>query len=130
MRSTTPTDDGLDLGADTIHDQYDRGGFDELTDAQLFDRAAAVVSIPRRHVANSFVLHAPLELMARRLLLPLVPDHVRRPARERLLWVAARYEQAGDPLAARDSAGYDSVVTSGRALVAACLLYTSPSPRD
>ena len=116
MHSSTRID-GLDV--DAIHDHYDRGGFDDLTDAQLFDRAAAVVSVPRQQAANSFMLHAPLELMARRLLLPLVPRHLRRPARERLVWVAERYEQAGDPVAAGDSAGYDSVDTSRHALVAA-----------
>ena len=36
--------------------------------------------------------------MARRLLLPLVPPRLRRPARERLIWVAARYERAGEPV--------------------------------
>ncbi|HEY1278048.1 MAG TPA: hypothetical protein VGF22_00150, partial [Acidimicrobiales bacterium] len=60
----------------------------------------------------------PLELMARRLLLPLVPAPVRRSARKRLLWVAARYEQAGEPVTAREPAGYGSVAASGTALIA------------
>jgi hypothetical protein len=119
MHSSTRIDGELHIDADEIHDGYERSGVDTLTDVQLFDRAAAVVSIPRHQAANSFVLHAPLELMARRLLLPLVPAHVRRAARERLLWVAARYEQAGEPVAAGEEREYDSVAASGRALVAA-----------
>ncbi len=119
MHSSTRADGELRIDVDDIHDEYDRGGFGDLTDARLFDRTAAVASIPRQLAANSFVLHAPLELMARQLLLPLVPGHLRRAARERLLWVAARYEQAGEPVAARREAAYDSVETSGRALLAA-----------
>ena len=119
MHSSTRTDGGLGIDADDIQDEYDRGGFDDLTDAQLFERAAAAVSIPRRQAANSFVLHAPLELMARRLLLPLVPAYARRSARQRLLWVAARYEQTGEPVTAGQKAGYGSVAATGTALVAA-----------
>jgi hypothetical protein len=119
MHSRTRTDGDLGIDADDIHDEYDRGGFDDLTDAQLFDRAAVVVSVPRQQAANSFVLHAPLELMARRLLLPLVPAHYRRAVRERLLWIAARYEEAGDPVAAGEEVEYDSVASSGAAVVAA-----------
>src|SRR6478672_5519079 len=70
----------------------------ELTDAQLFDRAASTVSVPRRDAANSFVLHAPLELMARQMLLPFVPEHFRGAVRERIAGVAASYEQVGQPV--------------------------------
>src|SRR3954464_12931084 len=88
----------LGVEPEDVHGAYERAGFAELSDAQLFDRAAAVVAVPRRSAANSFVLHAPLELMARRLLLPLVPPARRRAARERMLCVAAQYEHAGAPL--------------------------------
>src|SRR5205823_9951272 len=96
-------------------------GFVDLTDAQVFDRAAAAISIPRQEEANSFVLHAPLELMARRLLLPHVPPRLRRPARERMVWVAARYERSGDPVESRPSAraAPDSVEGERSALLAA-----------
>ena len=93
-----PATDCLDLDPDDIQASYDRAGCAALSDAQLFDRAAAVVSIPKLDAASSFVLHAPLELMARALLLPLVPGPTRRAARERMLWVAARYERAGEPV--------------------------------
>src|SRR4051794_28442122 len=88
----------LGIDPDDIHDGYERARLDELSDVQLFDRAAAVVSIPRQQAANSFVLHAPLELMARRLLLPFVPPPYRRAARERIVWVASSYQRAGAPV--------------------------------
>jgi hypothetical protein len=98
MRSTI-NQDGAPLGVepDDLHDDYDRAGLAALSDAQLFDRAAAVVATPKQAPASSFVLHTPLELMARRLLLPFVPPEHRRAARQRIVWVAAQYERAGDP---------------------------------
>src|SRR5438552_647282 len=119
MHSSTRTEAVLHIDPDDIHDEYDRAGLDDLTDAQLFDLAAAGVSVPRQQPANSFVLHAPLELMARQLLLPHVPVHLRRAARERLVWVAARYEQAGDPVTAGEHPRYESVAAARRALLAA-----------
>jgi hypothetical protein len=83
---------------DNIAADYDRGGYDELSDAQLFDIAARVIATPKRGDASSFILHAPLELMARRLLLPQVAPDQRRAVRERMLWVAASYERAGEPV--------------------------------
>ena len=119
MHASTRSEGELPIDANDVHDEYDRRGLDRLTDAQLFDRAAAVVSIPRQQAANSFVLHAPLELMARRLLLPLVPTHRRRAARERLVSIAARYEQGGDPLGSGGGGGHGAVETAGRTLLAA-----------
>src|SRR5580765_2822562 len=99
MRSTTNPDGApLDIDPDDLNDGYDRGGFAALSDAQLFDRVAAAVATPKEAPASSFVLHAPLELMARRLLLPFVPPAHRIAARQRLVWVAAMYERAGDPV--------------------------------
>ena len=119
MHSSTRIDGALRIDPDDIHDEYDRAAFDELSDAQLFDRAAGVVSVPRQEEANSFVLHAPLELMARRLLLPLVPARLRRAARERLIWVAARYEHAGDPVESVSKVVYESPGVARQALLAA-----------
>ena len=114
MQSSTRPASGLGVDPDDIHDDYDRHEFDQLTDAQLFDRSAAVVAIPRQQAANSFVLHAPLELMARRLLLPLVPSRLRRAARERLVWVAARYERASSRKVGRRSVTADRLVVASR----------------
>ncbi len=61
-------------------------------------RIADVMSIPKATPANSFVLHAPLELMARTQLIPYVPVGVRQSARERIEWLAAQYANAGDPV--------------------------------
>ena len=119
MQASTRTDDDLRIDPDDIHDEYDRAGFEDLSDARLFDRVAGVVSLPRRDVANSFVLHAPLELMARRLLLPLVPPRLRRAARERLVWVAARYEQAGEPVEPPSKVMHESPGATRHALLAA-----------
>src|SRR5947207_3365850 len=104
MSAITRPEAEFGIDPENVHDEYDRHGFVDLTDAQVFDRAAAAISIPRQEEANSFVLHAPLELMARRLLLPHVPPRLRRPARERMVWVAARYERSGDPVESRPSA--------------------------
>jgi hypothetical protein len=88
----------LAIDPDNIEADYDRGGYGELSDAQLFDVAARVIATPKRADASSFVLHAPLELMARCLLLPQVAPDQRRAVRERMLWVAASYERAGEPV--------------------------------
>src|SRR5438105_3900875 len=69
--------------------------------------------------ANSFVLHAPLELMARRLLLPFVPPGHRRAARERIVWAAAKYERAGDPASPAPASEVASVPDARAALLAA-----------
>jgi hypothetical protein len=116
---TTGPATALGIDPDAIHDEYDRAHFGELSDAELFDRAASAVSVPRRAAADSFVLHAPLELMARHLLLPLVPPRFRREARERMLRVAATYERAGEPVDPTRATAYDSVPEVQRALVAA-----------
>jgi hypothetical protein len=86
----------LALDPDEVHRRYESAGFSELSDAELFDLATRAVATPRRDAASSFVLHAPLEIAARRLLLPLVAPHHRRGVRERILEVAASYLRAGD----------------------------------
>ena len=44
---------------------YEARGFAECSDEQLFDLAARVIAIPKQDPADSFILHAPLELLAR-----------------------------------------------------------------
>jgi hypothetical protein len=110
----------LDVDPDDIHHEYGRR-FADLTDAQIFEQAAAVISTPRRDATSSFVLHAPLELMARYLLLPLVSPPQRRAVRERMLWVASRYERAGSPIdePAPATPPYNSVAEAQTALLGA-----------
>ena len=61
---------------------------------------ADAMSIPKAAPADSFVLHAPLELIARTQLLRYTLAGARQPAIERIEWLAAQYALAGDPVAA------------------------------
>lgn len=66
-----------------------------MDDAELIARCAAVIDRPKVAPPDSFVLHAPLELLARAILLPRVPEPARTAARARLQWVADTYAAAG-----------------------------------
>jgi len=68
---------------------------ENLSDAELGDRVAAQVAVPRVDPADSFVLHAPLELLARTALLPLVSPEVRPAARRRIFWLGETYAAIG-----------------------------------
>jgi hypothetical protein len=73
----------------------------DLSDAALAERAAAMLAVPRAAVIGdrfSFVLHAPLELLARIALLPLVSPAKRPLARRRIALLAEGYEESGPPL--------------------------------
>jgi hypothetical protein len=72
---------------------------DDLSDAELLAAVADVVRRPRRDPADSFVLHAPLELAARAALLPRVAPAAREQARLRLVALATQYEGSDDPIA-------------------------------
>lgn len=72
------------------------------TDAERIARCAAVIDVPKSAAPDSFVLHAPIELLARALLLERVPDDARPLARERMQWLADTYAAAG-PSADPDS---------------------------
>ncbi|HEY8215618.1 MAG TPA: hypothetical protein VIH82_00690 [Acidimicrobiia bacterium] len=73
---------------------------DSSSDAELVATVGDVVQRPRVEPADSFVLHAPLELAARSALLPWVARPARDEARDRLRALATAYARAGDPLAA------------------------------
>lgn len=79
--------------ADTTDDLAD------LSDDALFERAATIVAQPTQDAADSFRLHAPLELLARRALLDRVDPARRGLARDRIMWVADTYARSGAPLA-------------------------------
>ena len=68
-------------------------GLGDLADAELVSLAARHLGVPRRDPADSFVLHAPLELMARAALLRHVDPAARERARQRLVWVAASFDR-------------------------------------
>lgn len=69
-------------------------------DIDVIVECAAVVDVPKAAPPDSFVLHAPLELLARALLLERLPTQVRPAARDRIRWLADRYLAAGAPAAA------------------------------
>jgi hypothetical protein len=85
------------------------------TDAELIANCAAVIDVPKAAPPDSFMLHAPLELLARAILLERVPSAVRSAARERMQWVADTYVAAGpsiDPVPAADALDIDDTVSS------------------
>src|SRR6266576_3426782 len=86
------------LGIDPDAAAYRARGLDALSDEQLFSLAANVVSVPKRDPANSFILHAPLELLARRALLHYVAPDRRAAVRQQIVRVAALYERAAEPV--------------------------------
>jgi hypothetical protein len=72
-------------------------GLDRISDAELLQAACRTLSIPRSGEANSFTLHAPLELMARAQLLPLVSARWRESARQRIVRIAATWSATVGP---------------------------------
>jgi len=72
---------------------WEAAGGRDASDADLLTAAARRLAVPRQGPADSFVLHAPLELMARSALLRWVRPDRREQARQRLVWVAAAFGQ-------------------------------------
>lgn len=106
----------LGIDPDDVHGAYDARGFAQLSDEQLFDVAARVISIPKQDPADSFILHAPLELLARRALLRLAPPGRREAVRERMLWVAATYERAGVAIETQPFVEFESAAAAASEL--------------
>ncbi len=94
---TTTLRASTDPLAGLVPDDILAGGADDrlalLSDGDLVEVAAAHLARPRRDPADSFVLHAPLELMARSALLRLVEPAGRDDARRRIAWLVATYDQ-------------------------------------
>jgi hypothetical protein len=80
---------------------------------------APELAVPKDAPADSFVLHAPLELLARRGLFPHVRPDGRDAARERVMGLAAEYAAAGDPVAEPRPTGDETVAELAAALVSA-----------
>ena len=108
----------LELDPADIEAEYDRRGFADLSDEQCFELAARVVAGPKRDGANSFILHAPLELMARRALLAHVAPARRGAIRRRMIWVAAAYEEAADPVPDAPPVAFESATAARDTLLA------------
>ncbi|HYF46215.1 MAG TPA: hypothetical protein VD926_08400, partial [Acidimicrobiales bacterium] len=92
---------------------------DLLTDAQLTDAVAARLTRPKADGVTSFTLHAPLELLARTALLPLVEPTARDAARDRLAWLGDAYAEAGAEVDEPAPRAYDDLGTAVAHLVAA-----------
>jgi hypothetical protein len=92
---------------------------DTLSDEQVFSIAARAVSVPRSEPASSFVLHAPLEVLARRALLRSVAPDRRAGGREQIRRVAASFERAGDPIGEPRPVAFDTPADAGASLAAA-----------
>ena len=85
----------------------------QISDATLTADAADKIAVPRNAPANSFVLHAPLELLARTALLPYVDAATREQARQRITDVVASFESfepAEFPARLREFVGVDDAV--------------------
>lgn len=95
MHATSTEPHLRDLAPEQVRDEYTRRGLDTVSDHALLELAAGVVSQPRAAEPDSFVLHAPLELLARAALLPHVSPTARPTARQRIVWLAATFETTG-----------------------------------
>ncbi|MBV9254648.1 MAG: hypothetical protein JO054_10480 [Actinobacteria bacterium] len=94
---------------------------DLLDDQRLVANAAERIGVPRAEIPGdrfSFVLHAPLELLARAALLPMVAPDARDAARARIAALAADYEACGPALEGVHAA-FDSLESAAAALAGA-----------
>ena len=78
-------------------DAYDRD-LSASSDQSLIAAVGEVIGRPKAAPADSFILHAPLELLARSALLRRVQPQQRDAIRRRMVWLAASYNEAGDEL--------------------------------
>lgn len=106
--------DGIDPVA--VRHEYRDRRLGDLPDARLVEAAAAIIARPKVAVPDSFVLHAPLELLARCALLAQLSPAARLDARLRIVWLAASYEAAGPSIAVVPDAHHDA----DRAIVLLC----------
>ena len=88
-------------------------------DRTLIAEVGELLAVPKSAPADSFVLHAPLELLARAGLLSYVHPSSRPAARDRIRGLAAEYEAAGDPVEPPTPIDVESVADGAARLVAA-----------
>lgn len=84
---------GIDPGA--VAESYASRGLAQLSDVELFHAAAAIIAQPKQEVKTSFELHAPLELLARFSLLPLVTPEDHACVRMQIAASTALYQSSG-----------------------------------
>lgn len=92
------------------NDAWERSPLTTISDAVLIQSVAAAIAPPKAQACSSFLLHAPLELLARAWLLPYVSEDKRDDARRRIAEIACRYAGEGAEIEAlpRDYATVDS----------------------
>lgn len=90
-----------------------------LCDAHLVAAVAETLAVPRAEMADSFVLHAPLELAARAALLPFVRPSGRDDARRRIVEVAEQFDAFGPPVRPPAPARFESTAEAAQRLTAA-----------
>lgn len=97
-------DGGVIAGIDpkNLVDEYSARQLDQISDAELYRQITQIVAPPRRR-GTSFSIHAPLEVMARYGLLPLVEPTRRSLARLQLVATATMYGNGLTPAPALDS---------------------------
>jgi hypothetical protein len=88
----------------------------EPTDVELARLVGRTVANPRVGIADSFVLHAPLELLARTALLPFVRPDQRTAARLRIAEIAERFEDFGPGLGQAGATDLDDPVRAAARL--------------
>src|ERR1700675_2002674 len=91
----------------------------DRSDARLVADVGEVLAVPRAAEADSFVLHAPLELVARAALLPSVPPAHRDQARRQIHAIADDFESFGPPVTEPTSTDFASTAEAATRLVAA-----------
>lgn len=88
-------------------------------DRSLIASVGGIIATPKHAPADSFVLHAPLELLGRAGLLPFVRPADRDAAREQIRALGEKYAAAGEPVAPPAPITFDSTDDAESALVAA-----------
>jgi hypothetical protein len=89
----------------SIEIDYAERGMAERSDVELIQAVAGVVARPRRDPADSFVLHAPLELAARAALLPWIRPEARQVARLHIFAIGKKYDDFGPAIDGGQPAG-------------------------
>jgi hypothetical protein len=85
-------------------DAWARCPLARASDNVLIRTVAASIAPPKAEINSSFLLHAPLELLARASLLPQVAPCRRDDARRRIAEIAARYAVAGREIESKPKA--------------------------
>lgn len=97
-------------------DAWERSPLASLPDTELIAAAIAVITPPKIARPSSFVLHAPLELLARAALLPYVAPDSYPQALRQIAAVAVRYAHAG-PAIDEPKVAHTSADTAFSALI-------------